>query len=138
MRGQRRVSMDKLAFVKRVGKVTFATVAIILAVVGASQAQGAGGRGVDGGHTSTAQGHPTHDGGRHGADGHHHDGAVRRDFDRGHHRFIYRPYLYWSYPYYYPYSGYSTPTYYWYCPAYGNYYPNVQSCPEEWVAVPAS
>jgi hypothetical protein len=29
------------------------------------------------------------------------------------------------------------PTYWYYCPAYGDYYPNVPSCPEPWVPVPA-
>ena len=29
------------------------------------------------------------------------------------------------------------PTYWYYCPAYGEYYPNVPSCPEPWVPVPA-
>ena len=27
-------------------------------------------------------------------------------------------------------------TYYYYCPSYGEYYPTVESCPEDWVAVP--
>ena len=46
----------------------------------------------------------------------------------------------------YVFGGYPAPTYaytpppqtYWYfCPSYGAYYPNVPSCPEPWVPVPA-
>ena len=30
------------------------------------------------------------------------------------------------------------PTYWYFCPSYGAYYPNVASCPVEWVPVPAA
>jgi hypothetical protein len=46
----------------------------------------------------------------------------------------------------YPYGGYAAqaysyappPAYWYYCPSYGAYYPNVASCPEPWVPVPAA
>jgi len=43
------------------------------------------------------------------------------------------------YPYYYPpaYTYDQAPSYWYYCPSYGQYYPNVSSCPEPWVTVPA-
>jgi hypothetical protein len=31
-----------------------------------------------------------------------------------------------------------SPAYWYYCPSYGTYYPNVTSCPEAWVPIPAS
>jgi len=31
-----------------------------------------------------------------------------------------------------------SPSYWYYCPSYGAYYPNVVTCPDAWVAVPAS
>jgi hypothetical protein len=55
--------------------------------------------------------------------------------------FVAAPFV-WPYPYYdYPSDpgyGYSAPAvnYWYYCPSYGAYYPNVQSCPEPWVTVP--
>ena len=52
------------------------------------------------------------------------------------------PLIYGGYPYYGYYApaygaGYSAPAYWYYCPSYGAYYPNVASCPEAWVPVPA-
>jgi hypothetical protein len=43
------------------------------------------------------------------------------------------------YPYYYPpaYTYDQAPSYWYYCRSYGQYYPNVSSCPEPWVTVPA-
>ena len=47
------------------------------------------------------------------------------------------PYAYYDYPSDPGYT-YEAPAvnYWYYCPSYGAYYPNVQSCPEPWVAVP--
>ena len=43
------------------------------------------------------------------------------------------------YPYYYSpaYTYEQAPSYWYYCASYGQYYPNVSSCPEAWVPVPA-
>jgi hypothetical protein len=119
---------------KKLVSIVFSALAIVLAAIGPSQALAMGGHGFGGGHSG---GSGMHDGfdGRHGFDGHHgFDG--RHDFDRGgHRRFGFGPVF--------PYYGYYPPTYgdqaYWYyCPSYGAYYPNVASCPEAWVPVPAS
>ena len=76
-------------------------------------------------------------------------GAVHRGFD-GHHEFdahrVFHPGLHSRFFFTYPYYGYYPPVYeynnppvYWYyCPSYGEYYPNVTSCPDAWVPVPAS
>ena len=79
----------------------------------------------------------------HGFEGHHVD---RHGFDRdihGRFGFGFRPIFPYDgyYPYYgcFPYYGYHEAWSYWYhCPSYGAYYPNVASCPEAWVTVPAS
>jgi hypothetical protein len=46
--------------------------------------------------------------------------------------FIAAPFLF---SYTYPPAYVAPPTTYWYCPSYGAYYPQVQSCPEQWVPV---
>jgi len=46
--------------------------------------------------------------------------------------------FYGYYTYYPAAYGYQAPAYWYYCPTAGAYYPNVQSCPEAWVPVPAS
>ena len=66
---------------------------------------------------------------------HHFDG---HRFDHGIHGRVWLGpvFPYWGY---YPYYGYEpAPNYWYYCPSYGAYYPNVTSCPTEWVPVPAS
>jgi len=35
-------------------------------------------------------------------------------------------------------DGYAAPEYWYYCPSYGDYYPDVESCPDPWVPEPAS
>jgi len=66
-------------------------------------------------------------------------GGEKDDFDRGHSRFLFGfgP-VYPYYGYHPPDYGYEAPTYWYYCASYGAYYPNVASCPEAWVPVPAS
>jgi hypothetical protein len=120
--------------------VALAAVAILLAVSTPSQARGAAGQGFQGGHPGGGEMHHGFDGHR-GFDGHlgfdgRHDFDRHRDFDRGHGRFLFGfgPYPFSGYPAY----GYEAPTYWYYCPSYGAYYPNVASCPEAWVPVPAS
>jgi len=75
----------------------------------------------------------------HGGHGHH--GVASHDGDRHHpsrHHFGGRqPGFVYIYPYY-PTIVYPRPTYWYYCPAYSGYYPYVATCPESWVAVPAS
>jgi hypothetical protein len=73
-------------------------------------------------------------------------GIAGHGFDRHpgfHGRFgigpVYPYYPYYGYHGYYPPTyGYAAPGYWYYCQSYGAYYPNVGSCPEEWVPVPAS
>lgn len=45
------------------------------------------------------------------------------------------PWYWWGYPG--PVYTAPPPSYWYYCPAYGAYYPDVESCPEPWVVVPA-
>ena len=64
-------------------------------------------------------------------------GGLHRGFRGG--AVIVAPFYWPSYPYAadpgYVYQT-PAPTYWYYCPSYGAYYPNVQSCPEPWVPVP--
>ena len=113
--------MDKLRGSKKVAFVALAALAIVLAVNAPSQAQGMGGRGSGGGHAGGVVEQHGFDGHR-GFDGRHFDRGVRGRFG-----FEFEPDL-----------PDETPVYYWYCPSYGAYYPNVASCPETWVQVPAS
>ncbi len=46
------------------------------------------------------------------------------------------PWYWWDYPGVYT-APPPPPSYWYYCPAYEAYYPDVTSCPEDWVAVPA-
>jgi hypothetical protein len=111
----------------------------------ASGHPGGGGRGHPGG--GGAPGHPGgrtpgHPGGG-GAPGHHpgwHGGshAYGHGVHPGVHGFVgVGPWYWWGYPG----SVYTAPppppSYWYYCPAYGAYYPDVPSCPEPWVLVPA-
>jgi hypothetical protein len=113
--------------------VALVVLAMVLAIGGPSQARAMGGHGVGGGHS---EGHGGFEG-HHDFDGHH--GFEGRHFDhdgdgRGFGIGPVVPY----YGYYPPAYGYGSPTYWYYCSSYGAYYPNVTSCPESWVPVPAS
>jgi hypothetical protein len=87
-------------------------------------------------------GRPGHPGGG-GTPGHHpgwHGGSSTHGFygHPGVHGFVgVWPWYWWGYPS----SVYTAPpppqSYWYYCPAYGAYYPDVPSCPEPWVLVPA-
>ena len=130
----------------RAGKVALVALAALTIVLGAnapSQAAGMGGHGFGGGHAGGFGGghpsgfggsHPGQVGGHHGFEGHH--------FDRGGHdrfRFGVGPvFPYYGYAPYYGYYPYDAGAYWYYCPSYGAYYPNVSSCPDAWVPVPAS
>src|SRR5438093_4764928 len=121
--------MDRLGGARKLALIAIAARAIVLTISLPSQARGAGGPGFGGGHPSGAVGHGGFDV-HHGFDGHRFD----------HHRFGFAPVFpfYGYYPYYPPAYGYQAPAYWYYCPSAGAYYPNVQSCPEAWVPVPAS
>jgi len=107
--------VNKLTHPNRFAFVALAAVAILLAVSTPSQVLAAAGHG---GHR---------DFGRH------------HDFDRGHSRFLFGFGPVYPYNGYHPPDyGYEAPTYWYYCASYGAYYPNVASCPEAWVPVPAS
>jgi hypothetical protein len=107
----------------------FAAMALALAAPGqAAAAESHGFGGHDGG---GAVGHRGFEG--HHFDGRHFEGHEfeRRHFE-GHGGFGFVvPY---SAPYYAPYP---TSSYWYYCPSYDAYYPDVSSCPETWVPVPA-
>ena len=125
--------MGKLIRPRKIAFLALAALAIVLAVTAPSQARGMSGHGSGGGHFGGADMHHGFDG-HHGFEGHHFD---RHHFDGGvHGRFGFGP----VFPYYgyYPYYGYGASAYWYYCPSYGAYYPNVASCPEAWVTVPAS
>src|SRR4030095_14440558 len=137
-RGKEGTTMNTRKRVKSLLLLTFAALAIVLAVNASSEARGTGGQGFGGGHVGGSGvhqgvGHPGFDN-HHGFNGHH-------GFD-GHHGFEHRRFGFgpvWPYyGYYPPIYGYPGPTYWYYCPSYGAYYPNVGSCPEAWVPVPAS
>lgn len=132
--------MDKRTAPKKMAFLAVAALAIVLAVNAPSQAADTGGHGFGGGHPGGAFAH-------HGFDGRHFDGHRfearhfdRRHFDRGVHGhlgFGFVPVLpYYGYDPYYSYD--QGPGYWYYCPSYGAYYPNVATCPEAWVPVPAS
>jgi len=129
--------VDKLTRPKKLAFVALAALAIMLAITAPSQARGMGGHSSGDGHPGGAFGHQGFDG-HHDSDGHHFDGHHDFDghhFDRGGHgRFGFGPVV----PYYGYSPSYDAPAYWYYCPSYGAYYPNVQSCPETWVPVPAS
>ena len=119
--------MKTLKRVKSSLFMSFAALAIVLAVNASSEARGTGGHGFGSGHVGGSGVHQGADG-HPGFDGHH-------GFD--HRRFGFGPVLPY-YGYYPPIYGYPAPAYWYYCPSYGAYYPNVGSCPEAWVPVPAS
>jgi hypothetical protein len=130
--------MSKLSRVRAFASVTLVAVAIVLAASAPGQAQrgggGHGGGSHEGGTPSRGEGHRDLDG-RPGFDGHH-DFGERRDFRRGR-----GDSFFFGYPYYGVYpspDGYAGPGYWYYCPSYGDYYPNVPSCPDPWVPEPAS
>ena len=127
--------MNSLGGPRKLALIAIAALAIVLTVSLPSQARGTGGPGVGGGHPGGAVGHGAFDG-HHGFDGHR--GVDGHRFD--HHRFGFAPVVpfYGYYPYYLPTYGYQAPAYWYYCPSAGAYYPDVQSCPEAWVPVPAS
>jgi len=108
--------VDKIRRFRQLALMGFAALAIVLAVNAPSQARGITGHGSGNGHSGGADMH-------HAFNEHH-------DFDR-HHHFGFVP----IYP---PIYGYQVPAYWYYCPSYGTYYPNVTSCPEPWVPIPAS
>jgi hypothetical protein len=118
--------MSKLSRVRAFASVALVAVAIVLAASAPSQAQrggsGHGGEGHEGGPPSRGEGH--------------HDFGERRDFYRGR-----DDASSFGDPYYEgdpPAGGSAAPEYRYYCPSYGDYYPNVGSCPDPWVPEPAS
>ena len=115
--------MNGLTRARKVAFVAITALAIVLAVNVPGRARGMGGPGFGGDHPGAVHGH-------HGFDGH-------PGFHGG---FGFRPgYPYFPYYGYYPPAyGYAAPGYWYYCRSYGAYYPSVESCPEEWVPVPAS
>jgi hypothetical protein len=123
--------MDRLGAVKKLAAGTLVAMATALAAVAPSAADGSGQ--YTAGSRPPVQGQSAFSGSRRDFDGRH--GHVG-----GHHRFDHTrrlyvtPFVYWGSPYY----VYQAPGYYWYCPSYEDYYPNVDSCPEAWVPIPAS
>jgi len=117
---------------KRMVWIALVAVAMVFAFNGPSEARGGGGAGHSiGGHRSGG-----HFEGHH-FEGHHFDG------DRFHHGWPGGYGIAPAYPYYYGYdyapdSSYAPPTSYWYCSSYGAYYPDMASCPDAWMPVPAS
>jgi len=120
--------------IKKLSSIALVAVAIMLATASFSDAATHGGHGIPGRPPAPH------------FDGHH---AFRPGFD-GRHHFVRGPHVGVFvgvplfvppvYPAYYPptyaYEA-PAPSYWYYCPSYGAYYPNVSSCPEPWVPVPA-
>ena len=121
---------------KSVGWRALIAMALALLVLAPGAAVAAAGHGGGGGHAGGF-------GGGHAFNGHH--GFVGHPGFHGHPGFVHRfrggPFIGFGYPYY-PYYGayptYDAPPTYWYCPTYGGYYPDVATCPDNWIAVPAS
>lgn len=132
---EKRASVVKnLARPRNVALAAFGLLAALLAISTPSQA--AGDHGVGGGHGAAG-------GARHGFEGHHFEEHhfeghhLEGHHFEGHHfegdgRFGFGL----GVPYFPPY--YAAPRYWYYCPSFNEYYPNVTSCPEAWVPVPAS
>ncbi len=116
---------------KRMAWIALVAVVMVFAFNAPSEARGGGGGGhAGGGEHGFGGGHPS------GGFEHRFDGR-RFEGDRFHDR------RQFAYPYYYGYDyapdySYAPPTSYWYCSSYGAYYPDVTSCPEAWMPVPAS
>jgi hypothetical protein len=124
--------MDRLGSVKKLAAGTLVAMATALVAVAPSAADGTGQYTV-GNRPGAMQGPGAVPGSRRDFDGHHGHGGRHHHFD--HKRRLYvTPFAYWGFPYY----VYQAPGYYWYCPSYEDYYPNVDSCPEAWVPIPAS
>lgn len=133
--------MNRLGGPKKLAFIATAALAIVLAIDVPSHARAGGGHGLGGGHPGGAAGHGFV--GHRGFDGHH--GVVGhrfggRRFEHRHFGFVPFVPFYGYYPgdAYPPAFGEQAPTYWYYCPSYGAYYPDVQSCPEDWVPVPGS
>ena len=111
--------------------VVFISAALLAVGTPASAAVHGGVRAATAPHGGHFEGHRGFDGHR-GFEGH-------RGF-HGHGRvfigpsFVWGPLPYVDYP---PAYTYAAPSAWYYCPAYGAYYPDVQSCPQPWVTVPA-
>ena len=121
--------MNKLSRVRAFASVALVAVAIVLAASAPSQEQrGGGGHGGGGHEGGRGDEHRDFDG--------HHDFGEGRDFHRGRGgSFFFNDPYYGTYP---SPDGYATPEYWYYCPSYGDYYPNVSSCPDPWVPEPSS
>ena len=118
--------MKTLADAKHFALAALAAVAFALAAP--AQAVGASSHGFGGRDGRGAVGHDRSEG--HHFDGRHLEGheLERRHFE-GHGGFGFVA------PHHAPY--YAAPNYWDYCPSYDAYYPDVSSCPEAWVVVPA-
>jgi hypothetical protein len=136
---------------KKFSLLAVVTLAIVLTAVGSGQARIHGGHGFRGGRPVApgfASGHPgAHFGGHRGFDGrrHFHPGFRSHVFIGVGPAFVWGPW--WAYPYVPPpvvvepappvYVQ-RAPAYWYYCPSAGAYYPNVQTCNQPWVPVPAT
>src|SRR6267142_1350831 len=118
--------MKRLTVRKKIAFVAVAALAIVMTVNAPSQA---------------ADGRGDHFGGGRGGGAGEHRGFEGRHFEGRHFEgrhfddrfgFGFGPVV----PYYDPY--YAAPSYWYYCPSYGAYYPDVTTCPEPWLSVPAS
>jgi len=123
--------MSRPTYGRRLSAMALVALATLLALVGPSGADGTG-RYATGNNPSAVPG-------SRGIDNARRDSDWRHGHDNGphhlhHRRLYYAPFAYWGYPYYI----YRAPVYWYYCPSYEDYYPNVDSCPEAWVAIPAS
>jgi hypothetical protein len=113
---------------RRISFVALGALATMLALSAPSQAADRGDHNFGGGHGGRAVAQHGREGGHfEGREEHHLEGYGRFGFGFG-------P----IFPYYAPYySAPSYPNYWYYCPSYNGYYPNITTCPEAWVAVPA-
>jgi len=142
--------MKTITRLKRFGGGAVAALAIVLAASAPGYAQARGGYAPGAAHAAPGG---QHGGGHGGGTGHgdsHHDVHGHHEFHGSRHvgRFDHHPHfgvgfgfvpVFPDYGYYTyapaPYE--SAPAYWYYCQSYGAYYPNVTSCPEAWVPVPA-
>jgi len=141
-REKARSHVNKLAGWKARVLVALVAVAAVLAVAGPGDAQALRGRDGAVKRPSAAEEHRPYDGLHRDWDREHRDTGSHRGFDHGRRQYRGAPLGYWGYPYYvyrytYPYY-YAPPEYRYYCPIYEDFYPNLESCPEPWLLIPAS
>ena len=133
-------TLKRLLTLRNFVAVVVTTTVLVLAVAAPDAALAAAGGQGRGGHVGGHSSFGGHSGGHPGfvGDPSHRGFVGHPRFFRGHRGFVVVAPgfgFYPAYPYYYDAAPYTD--YWYYCPSAGAYYPNVATCPEPWVPVPA-